>query len=72
MLKNFKSNIKYLNKKFNIAKILNINEQSLKNKLSDEKRQFSLIDAILISQATGYKIDDLVFKDLDKKQKEEK
>ena len=72
MLKKFKSNIKYLNKKFNIANILNINEQSLKNKLSDEKRQFSLIDAILISQATGYKIDDLVFKDLDKKQKEEK
>lgn len=66
MLKNFKSNIKYLNKKFNIDEILGITRQALYNKLSDEKRQFSLIDAILISQATGYKIDDLVFKDLEK------
>lgn len=64
MLKKFKENVKKLRNHYDIAEILGINEQSLSNKLSDNKRQFSLIDAILISKALNIKIDDLVFKDL--------
>ena len=66
MLYIFKKNVKYLKNHYKIAEILNINEQSLSNKLSDNKRQFSLTDAIQISKATNISIDDLVFKDLSK------
>ena len=66
MLKIFKENIKFLKNQHNIAEILDINQQSLSNKLSDNKRQFSLIDAILISKKLNISIDDLVFKDLSK------
>ena len=66
MLKIFKKNIKFLKNHYNIAEILNINDQSLANKLSDNKRQFSLIDAILISKELNIPIDELVFKDLSK------
>ena len=51
------------------ANILNINEQSLKNKISDMNRKFSIEDIILISKATNYSLDQLVFKDLEMENK---
>lgn len=61
-----KSNIKYLNQHNKIADILNINEQSLKNKIYDEKRSFSVDDLIKISKSLNISLDDLVYKDLSK------
>lgn len=69
MEKLLKKNIKYLKKQYDIANILNINEQSLKNKISDMNRKFSIEDIILISKETNYSLDQLVFKDLEMENK---
>ena len=66
MEKILKSNVKFLNKKYSIAKILKINEQSLLNKIYDNKRKFSIEDVMTISACTNISVDDLLYKDLSK------
>ena len=66
-----KKNVKFLNQKTNISKILGINEQSLKNKIYDEKRNFSINDLIKISTSLNISIEDLLYKDLPKEDKPE-
>lgn len=66
-----KKNVKFLNQKTNISKILGINEQSLKNKIYDEKRNFSINDLIKISTSLNISIEDLLYKDLSKEDKPE-
>lgn len=66
-----KKNVKFLNQKTNISKILGINEQSLKNKIYDEKRNFSINDLIKISTYLNISIEDLLYKDLSKEDKPE-
>ena len=61
MQKILKTNIKSLSKKYEIDKILNINKQSVANKLSDNNRKFSIEDLMLISKATGITTDKLLF-----------
>lgn len=66
MQKILKENIKFLKTKFNIAKILNIKEQSLNNKIFDNSRKFSIEDLILIKNATNISYETLIEKDIKK------